>query len=205
MTASQQTMIRLFTGSPAGTVEEWTSTAVPLVQGLQVAVGSLAGGYMVSQLRVMDPSIGLAARVDLGEQLVNPSTPWLRAPVLRERKLIAEGLDPVAARSQAARYAGDLMVAEVRATERVAAADSYRKHWDSGEPLKYKRILEVGACGWCKIIADRLYSADDEGDWHTHCHCIWRTVTPAEAGAHSPKYSKDQWRDVIDERSTASE
>ena len=74
-----------------------------------------------------------------------------------------------------------------------------------GRDVKYKRIPQAGACGWCRVVADRLYSvkakeASPLGAWHTYCRCTWRQVTAQEAAAFTPRYGDGEWRTVIDER-----
>jgi hypothetical protein len=173
-----------------------------VVQGLQQALIALAQRYTASQLELFTPTRPVRLVDVADELLVRTDTPWLRSPMLRERRLVAVGLPPSEARQRAAGYAGDLMTAEARVTERAAATATYRQHWDTRAPLKYRRILEGGACGWCRVVADRLYSADDSGKWHAHCRCTWRLITPAEAEAHEPKFTGDRWKDVINERAT---
>jgi hypothetical protein len=200
LTAADQTLSRLYMAAAPVEEDEWTATATPVVQGMQEAVIGLAAGYTAAQLELFLPDRRISPALDVADRvLVDRSTSWLSSPVLRERKLLADGLDPIAARRQAAGYAGDLFVAEARVTERAAATATYQQHWKTRQPLKYKRIVESGACGWCRVVADRLYSADDSGKWHKHCRCTWRLITPDEASAHEPQYDNDRWRDVIGE------
>lgn len=70
---------------------------------------------------------------------------------------------------------------------------------------KFKRVPQVDACGWCRVVADRIYSLEAKersplGAWHNFCRCTWRKVTSAEAASFTPQYGDGQWRTVIKER-----
>lgn len=70
---------------------------------------------------------------------------------------------------------------------------------------KYRRMTQADACGWCRVVADRVYTAraferNPLGQWHTYCRCTWRRITDSEARAFSPQYGDQQWRTVVTER-----
>lgn len=78
-----------------------------------------------------------------------------------------------------------------------------------GKGTKFKRIPQAGACGWCLVVADRLYSAaardnHPTGQWHVHCHCTWREVTSKEAKAFKPRYEGGEWRTVVEQRASVT-
>jgi len=72
---------------------------------------------------------------------------------------------------------------------------------------QYQRVTQAGACGWCQVVASRLYSygATLRGEgWHDRCRCTWREVTPDEASTWTNPLSGD-WREVIKERADVPE
>lgn len=79
-----------------------------------------------------------------------------------------------------------------------------------GRPLspsktQFKRITQAGACGFCRVVADKLYSPKAQqnrptGSWHGYCRCTWRRVTPTEAQRFAPRYDESRWKSVIKER-----
>lgn len=220
----QQTQLRtrsaaaarqLFVASAADGVPDpvvWGARYLRLVNAAQTATATAADVFVRQQVAVLTGEMVASTAVAVVEDLlIAPDTPWIGSPISRMRAVLADGQETVetaadaarltaTARDAAGRYAGQLMHNEVRATERQAAVRSANLHWETGEPLRWKRIPEPGACGWCRVVADRLYSADFAGDWHTDCHCDWRMVTAAESNGWKPEYRGDSWRDVIKER-----
>ena len=72
---------------------------------------------------------------------------------------------------------------------------------------QYMRVTQAGACGFCQVVASRLYSygATLRGEgWHDRCRCTWREVTPDEASTWTNPLTGD-WREVIKERADVSE
>lgn len=51
---------------------------------------------------------------------------------------------------------------------------------------RYMRVTQSGACGWCQVVAGKLYShaasLRAEG-WHDRCRCTWREVTSDEVSS----------------------
>ena len=82
------------------------------------------------------------------------------------------------------------------------SADGYRVTQRYGSPKRWIRVTQGGACGWCRVVADSVYSdrAKDRGSqWHTFCRCTWRLAAPSEANEFTPQHRGD-WRSVIHER-----
>lgn len=68
---------------------------------------------------------------------------------------------------------------------------------------QYQRVTQAGACGWCRVVASRLYSygATLRGEgWHSSCRCTWRQVTPEEAATFQSPLAGGNWSEVIKER-----
>jgi hypothetical protein len=213
-TRATETARQLFVATAADGVPDvamWAPRYLRLVTAAQRASATAAEVYMRQQLALIGEGVASSAVIEVADLLVTAETPWLVSPVSRMRKVLAAGQELVEsaedaarltaqAQAEAARYAGHLVQTEVRATERTAATRAYSTHWDSGEPLSWKRVPEVGACGWCRVVADRLYSAEFTGEWHADCHCDWRMVTAAESSGWTPTLGRDGWRDVINDR-----
>lgn len=84
-----------------------------------------------------------------------------------------------------------------------AAAQGYRTTKRTRQAMAWRRIPQGGACGWCRVVADRLYtdaSARAGRAWHNYCRCTWRLVTPDESREWKPTLAGDAWREVIKER-----
>ncbi len=72
---------------------------------------------------------------------------------------------------------------------------------------QYMRVTQAGACGFCRVVASRLYSygATLRGEgWHHACRCTWREVTPDEASTWENPLA-GEWREVITERADTGE
>jgi hypothetical protein len=206
---------RLFVASAADGIpaaDVWTERYVRLITASQRATATATDVYMRQQLAVIGETVSASRAVtDIADLLISPETRWVSSPLGRMGRVLAAGQQAVEtaadaaaltvrARAEAARYAGHLVHTEVRATERQTATRAYNTHWSTSEPLRWKRIPEAGACGWCRVVADRLYSAEFPGEWHTDCNCDWRMVTMAESNDWKPELRGDDWRDLITER-----
>ena len=69
--------------------------------------------------------------------------------------------------------------------------------------MKWKRVPQVGACGWCVAQSSRLLSdaTHERGEgWHAFCRCGWRMVTSSEAGNWSP-LSSQRFQALLPQRS----
>ena len=70
----------------------------------------------------------------------------------------------------------------------------YRMNKRGKGHLKWKRVPQMRACGWCQAMAGRLLTDEtkERGEgWHISCRCGWRQVTPAEAAAYEPISSQE--------------
>lgn len=75
----------------------------------------------------------------------------------------------------------------------------------NGSALRWRRMTQSGACGFCRVLADRRYSdkAKDNkptGAYHTYCRCTWRKITADESVQWQTRYDQTRWKDIIDER-----
>jgi hypothetical protein len=64
--------------------------------------------------------------------------------------------------------------------------------------LLWVRVPDARACGWCKVVADRLYTEEGvKGQWHAYCRCTWRLATPDDVVG---KYAKGEWQELIGQK-----
>lgn len=121
--------------------------------------------------------------------------PWLHSPVIETRAGLADGLgiDDALARSLASVLTDadtSLRTAEVLTVDAV----DWPTFATTGKAMLYKRVPQSGACGWCRVVATRLYSLDSfkKGRaWHAHCRCSWATITREEAKTYASTLKRD--------------
>lgn len=163
---------------------------VPMVGAAQITTAALVDAYVIAQLRALlgvDPA---PTGVDITDYLVNEDTPWIGSAVKRWRRLLKEGVEPDEARRRSAAYLEGLIESELRATEMEALDRVMVEHRGRyrRKTLEWQRVPRLGACGWCQVVADRLYSADgrfkSKAEWHTGCRCEWVFVSDPDAVAH---------------------
>jgi hypothetical protein len=92
----------------------------------------------------------------------------------------------------------------------IAAAEAYANAGypvtkTSGRHVQIQILPQAGACGFCEIRADRLYSTavlhGDQIRSHNYCRCDWRVVSPTESQTWQPVMGGGEWQKVIDRRS----
>jgi hypothetical protein len=155
----------------------YAAAAYPVVAGGQDASALLATSYLALKLRTP------AARVDSRAALaktgvrVTPESRSLVAPVLRARKLVADGETEPVARESASAYARELASNDLQAAQRVGL-DAGAKA--SGKRVRWRKDLSPSSCEWCRLVgADRTYSASDRVPYHPHDEC---GIVPVEEG-----------------------
>ena len=96
---------------------------------------------------------------------------------------------------------------DLDAAAKQAMADGYQLTTRDRSPKRWIRVTQGGACGFCRVTADRVYSDRAKGrgsQWHTYCRCTWRLASPTEAREFTPQHGGD-WESVIEERANANE
>lgn len=75
-----------------------------------------------------------------------------------------------------------------------------------GKRLRIQIMPQIGACGFCIVRADRLYTVNVlQGSHvrsHNYCRCGWRIVTKDEANTFESALSGGRYKAVIDRRSS---
>jgi len=154
---------------------------------VEVAHPTVAGGQMVAADTAASYTGVLAGPRTTGRRrpadvakallragvLIQPDSRALVAPVLRARRLVAEGQETAPALQAAASYAGSLASNDIQAAMRVgleegaAAAELDVNGWT--------KDLSSSSCDWCQQIAQGSYGTPDAVPYHDNERC---GVTP---------------------------
>jgi hypothetical protein len=136
------------------------------------------------------------------DRLLADRVKTLHSPVIKVRtelsvgKGIAEALDAVVPDVEGMTFNAN------RAAERLSMDAINWPSFKNGKAMLYRRVVTPGACGWCVMVATRLYAAESatmsipgvkasKGDlmrgsaiWHRGCRCTWQLVTFDQANAY---------------------
>ena len=124
---------------------------------------------------------GQATREDLSRA---DRLPWMHSPVLDVRTGLSNGLDPDRALSDVEPRLGVLVDTTLRAAEGDLIGSVDWPRFKNGNAMLYKRVPQGGSCGWCRVVATRLYDLESYrrgSSWHAHCRCTMVLLTEAEA------------------------
>lgn len=211
-------------GSFAGEDEEaWSEALWAIVVGAATAASYTTLSYVEAQWRAEGLDVTLP-EPDL-DWLEDDFKVWHLSPMVAARIAVSRGATPQAAMSAAATRVTDVTTAVLRQVEQQALdtfLDSIGEiqvdvDYTEVDPtvapkgkadkprVRWKRVTSPGACGFCVVTADRLYSGRAQkrsplGPWHNYCRCTWRKVTEREAAAFEPSLSGGEWKDVIERR-----
>jgi hypothetical protein len=155
--------------------------AYPLVAGGQRSAAVLAAGYGLARTRrpgrptaPMDVDGALKST----GVLVTTESRSLVAPVLRARHLVADGTELVAAKQQAASYAGQLGTLDLQAAQRVGLEQGAGA---GGERvIGYRKEPSGEACDWCQQTAGEVYGSPDAVPFHANDACAVAPVIEGE-------------------------
>jgi hypothetical protein len=139
-------------------------------------------------LRRMDSQL-----MELQDALRLDRLPWLHSPVVEARTGLSQGKPVDAVINNAAKSVAAKAEAAMRTAEADSVAGVQWPTFKNGTPMLYKRVPQAGACGWCRVVATRLYglrSFKEGRAWHESCNCSWAPVTSAEARAYSRRLDK---------------
>ena len=162
---------------------------------------SLSRRYVETQASLL--GLGLIDfNVEIDRWIDDQIEAFIDSTVLKARWNLSEGLAYDEAMLKAGDWAGGAADDMVRAAEMQAASGNYPLFKTTGQQVMYTRVLQAGACGWCRVVADRMYSAASfnraqSGSWHTKCRCTWRMATPTEAAEFQPSLNEGEWAGVI--------
>lgn len=200
--------------------EEWFILLWPILLGAAQAAAGITTQYLQWQLDLEEIPVTLEVP-DL-DWLEDDFDVWKDSPMVAARAAVSE-MSPNEAVTAAATRVSTVISAAMRETEQrslnqmieqlgeiefdieVEVEEVEEPQRREAPSVKFRRVPQQGACGFCRVAADRLYSQkarDDHplGAWHTYCRCTWRKVTESEASRWEQRYAGGRWRDVIDER-----
>jgi hypothetical protein len=128
------------------------------------------------------------------DRLLADRVKTLHSPVIKVRtelsvgKGIVEALDAVAPDVEGMTFNAN------RAAERLSMDAINWPSFKNGKAMLYRRVITPGACGWCAVVATRLYAAEtgkSSSVWHRGCRCTWQLVTLDQANAYHDGLGKD--------------
>lgn len=174
----QQPLVEVDPPDPgrAANVERWLeSDYADLDEGLHDEAEAL-----LARLRGNQATLGDLARAD--------RLPWLHSPVIRGRTGLSQGLDPDLALGAVEPSLDVSVDAALRTQESDVLGNIGWPRFANGKAMMAKRVPSAGACGWCRVVATRLYSLDSmkrDKAWHHACRCDMVLVTEREAKAYT--------------------
>lgn len=126
-------------------------------------------------------------RVGIQEAALRDRLAYLHSPVIKQRWRVSEGRSFDEALDDVLPSVDDTTYAAQRAVEEIVQGAQRWPTFQNGLAMMYRRVPQAGACGWCKIVATRLYSVESfkaGAQWHNFCHCTWQAVTFDQANAY---------------------
>jgi len=120
----------------------------------------------------------------------------LAAPVVKVREATSLGATLEAAVNDVADHVEGVTYNTSRAAERMAL-DAVTKWptFKNGQAMLYRRVPQAGACGWCILVATRLYplSASKRGPaWHRGCRCSWQLAAESQVKAYDAAHKASE-------------
>lgn len=202
--------------------DEWSEVFWEIVLGAALVASGLVVNYMRWQLDVEGIDVELPdPDLDWFEEDFDV---WRLSPMVASRIGVAGAVDPREAMRLGATRVVEVTNAAIREAEQRSLNQIIESlgqieveveftEVEEGEPRRqkqrqkfaYRRIPQQGACGWCEVVADRLYTEKAKknhplGAWHDYCRCTWRKVTADEAAKFEPRLAGSAWKSVIDRR-----
>ena len=176
----------------------------PTLRSASKQSASLSRRYVQSQAAIVAAGL-VDFNVEIDRWIDDQIDVFLDSTLSKLTWHLSEGLAYDEAMLAAGNWAGDTSDTMLRAAEMQAASGNYPTFKTTGQQIMYTRVLQAGACGWCRVVADRMYSAESfnrarSGSWHTKCRCTWRMATASEAQQFQPNYNQGDWAHVIDRR-----
>lgn len=118
---------------------------------------------------------------------------FLHSPVVKQRWRVSEGETFDAALSSNGRFVSSATYDAGRAVERIVMGAQSWPAFRNGTAMMYRRVPQAGACGWCRLVATRLYSlasfratgGGQSAPWHGACRCAWAAVTLSDATSYA--------------------
>jgi hypothetical protein len=190
-----RTMLRQFgvSASPVGPVESTAEAVQNTTRWLDSPIAELDAGLhdeaaaMLARLRGNQATLSDLARAD--------RLPWLHSPVIKVRSGLAAGRNVDAVFDEITANLDISVDAALRSAEANVIGTTRWPRFKNGKAVVAKRVPQAGACGWCRVVATRLYSLDSykrDAAWHTGCRCGWTLATEAEVTLYAEVLRRSQ-------------
>lgn len=120
---------------------------------------------------------------------------FLHSPVIKTRWRISEGMAFADAVEEVTGFVSGQAYNAGRVAESMMMDAANWPTFKNGTAMLYKRVPQAGACGWCLLVATRLWSLEakkraEKKPFHALCRCTWAPITFDEATAYSRELSK---------------
>lgn len=126
-------------------------------------------------------------RIGIEEAALRDRLAYLHSPVIKQRWKVSEGRTFDEALDEVLPSIDDTTYAAQRAVEEIVQGAQRWPTFQNGLAMMYRRVPQARACGWCKIVATRLYTVESfkrGAQWHNFCHCTWQAVTLDQAQSY---------------------
>lgn len=115
---------------------------------------------------------------------------WLHSPVIKQRWHVSEGTDFDTALDNVSSFVSGQAYNAGRDVESLLMDAANWPTFKNGTAMVYKRVPQAGACGWCLLVATRLWSLQaktraEKKPFHEACRCAWALVTQDEAQTYA--------------------
>jgi hypothetical protein len=136
---------------------EWVEAMTPLARAGAAEGADLASAYLAE----LTGSAATAAQIDL-------LVPALDGPFLRHWHDLSEGYSWEHSRDAGAGQA------EMDGIDSARGGAAQRFQQPGVKILGYQRVVQVGACEWCQVVATKLYKTKESGAFKGHkgCRCV---------------------------------
>ena len=120
---------------------------------------------------------------------------FLHSPVIKTRWRVSEGAAFADAVEEVTSFVSGQAYNAGRVAESLVMDAANWPSFKNGTAMLYKRVPQAGACGWCQLVATRLYSLAakknaEKRPFHALCRCTWAPVTFDEAKAYSSELTR---------------
>ncbi len=118
---------------------------------------------------------------------------FLHSPVVKQRWMVSRGESFDNALASNGSFVSSATYDSGRAVERIVMGAQQWPAFRNGVAMMYRRVPQAGACGWCRLVATRLYSlasfrstgSGDGAAWHGACRCVWAPITFGDAKSYA--------------------
>jgi hypothetical protein len=180
--------------------EEWAARYVGIVNAGQTQVYGASASLYADYIALSSAKPAIAPLLEPESAiLVDLSDAWTASPPKRLYSHLAEGEDFVRAVDRAGRYASSLASLDVAWTQRGALRDVSRSN--PGRVRGQRKTLGGGACGWCRVVADKRYSLDANVPTHAFDRC---GAMPVVEGESIESTYEGDYRQVVKEPAVPS-